>query len=399
MVRQRLDSQRPTWRMVFSDLPSTAAKNHKMHFTFGFRTSHPWLYAKKHQQRGIALLVTISIISLLVASGLQLNRRMLAAMTASATDRDRLTLSQMATAGIHGAMAMLIQDKYSSTTDSIQEDWADPEIIEELLAEMPFKDGKVGVVITDELSRIQINALVKFPEGRQFNASQHALWERFANRILSLYKDVADIEETDPATIIDAIKDWLDSGDDDAITGLNGAESDYYQDLNPPYECKNGPFADIGEVSLVKGVTPELFYGFGELLGLSSYLTAFGATETTDKKFTFEGKININTAELPVLAALLPTEAQDFAQVLYDYRISKADKTYVNDLTSPNWYKNVPGADGIDPGLISVSSDFFRITATASLHNVKTAVTAVVHREKNEKSGKWMCKILNWQVE
>jgi general secretion pathway protein K len=351
------------------------------------------------QQRGIALLITISIITLLVASGLQLNRKMLAAMTASATDRDRLTLTQMATSGIHGAMAMLIQDKYGSTTDSIQEDWADPTKVDELLAEMPFNDGKVSVTITDELSRIQINALVKFPEGREFNASQHALWERFADRFISLYKDVADIEEADTKAIIDAIKDWLDANDDDAVTGLNGAESDYYKHLDPPYACKNGPFADIGEVSLVKGVTPELFYGFGELLGFSSYLTAFGATESTDKKFTFEGKININTAELPVLAALLPTEAQDFAQLLYDHRINKADKTYVNDLTSPNWYKNVQGCDGIDPGLVTVSSDFFRITATASLHQVKTVVTAVVQREKNKKSGKWQCRVLNWQVE
>jgi general secretion pathway protein K len=394
-----LTASAPPFGRGFFELQPTVDKDHEMHSAFDFRTSRLGPAAIKHQQRGIALLITISIITLLVASGLQLNRRMLAAMTASATERDRLTLSQMATAGIHGGMAILIQDKYGSATDSIQEDWADPEKVEEVLAEMPFDDGKVNVVIADELSRIQINALVKFPEGRQFNASQRALWDRFADRLLSLYKDVADIEETDPAAIIDAIKDWLDSNDDDAITGLNGAESDYYQGLNPPYECKNGPFADIGEVSLVKGVTPELFYGFGDLLGLSSYLTAFGATETTDKKFTFEGKININTAELPVLAALLPTEAQDFAQLLYDYRISKADKTYVNDLTSPNWYKNVPGCDGIDPGLISVSSDFFRITATASLHQVKTVVTAVVQRQKDEKSGQWMCKILNWQVE
>jgi general secretion pathway protein K len=373
--------------------------DHDTRVTLGLRTSPPGPDGNPHRQRGIALLITISIISLLVASGLQLNRRMLAAMTASATDRDRLTLSQMASAGIHGGMAMLIQDKYDSKTDSIQEDWADPEKIEEVLAEMPFDDGKVSVVIADELSKIQINALVKFPEGRQFNASQHALWERFADRMLSLYKDTTDIEETDPTTIIDAIKDWLDSNDDDATTGLNGAESDYYQGLNPPYECKNGPFADIGEVSLVKGVTPELFYGYGELLGFSSYLTVFGATPSGDKKFTYEGKININTADLPVLAALLPTEAQGFAQFLYDYRIQKADKTFIHDLTNANWYKNVPGCEGIDPGLITVSSDFFRITATASLHTVKTVVTAVVHREKSEKSGKWMCKILNWQVE
>ncbi len=49
--------------------------------------------------------------------------------------------------------------------------------------------------------------------------------------------------------IINSLKDWLDSGDDDAITGLSGAESDYYEGLEPPYSCKNGPMDNLGEVA------------------------------------------------------------------------------------------------------------------------------------------------------
>jgi DNA uptake protein ComE-like DNA-binding protein len=58
--------------------------------------------------------------------------------------------------------------------------------------------------------------------------------------------------------IADAILDWIDSDDD---TREFGAESDYYQVLDPPYTCRNGLLASIEELLLVRGVTPALLYG------------------------------------------------------------------------------------------------------------------------------------------
>jgi len=354
----------------------------------------------KHCQnhRGVALLLTLTVITILVATGLQLNREMRQAVAASAVSRDRLTLSQMAASGIHGAMALLIADRVENQTDSLQEDWADPEAVSAALADLTFEAGKVSVNIFDERARIQINALVNFPEGREFNPAQRALWERFAERLLSLAEE--DSGDSDPITIINSVKDWLDSGDDDAITGLSGAESSYYKDLDPPYECKNGPFDDLSEVALVKGVTPELFYGWGEILGLSNYLTVYGVSKAENNHFTYDGKININTAELPVLAALLPSDVENSAQALFDYRVEKEGDAYRNNLTSPTWYKNVPGFSGIDidANLITVSSDIFRIVSTAAQNDIKVTLTAIVERRQDEKSGKWYCKILNWQT-
>lgn len=385
--------------------------------------------------RGIALLITLTIITILVTAGLQLNRKTKATVDAAATLKDRFTMNQMAAGAIHAAMAILIKDAMETQVDSVQEDWADPEKIKEVLADVPFDGGTVSVVISDEMSRIQVNALVDFPEGMQFNPIQRELWLRFSEKLLAMYKEageVPDMAETDPETIVNCLKDWLDSKDDDAVTGLSGAESDYYKGLTPPYKCKNGPFSHIGEVALVKGIPPEIFNGFGELMGLSSYLTIYGAIsgdagppgggpdggmapppsdpaqdsnmfgESQSADFSYDGKININTADLPVLMALLPSEAADFAKNLYDFRVAKGqDGKFQNDLSDPGWYQNVPGFAGmeIDPSLLAVSSNFFRITATADFHKAKTTVTTVVQRQKNEKSGKWECKILNWQTE
>ena len=61
------------------------------------------------------------------------------------------------------------------------------------------------------------------------------------------------------AEAADSIIDWRD---EDENPGENGAESSYYQALPRPYACKNAPFETTEELLLVKGVTPEMLYGY-----------------------------------------------------------------------------------------------------------------------------------------
>ena len=348
--------------------------------------------------RGIALLVTLTVITVLVAATLEMNRKMRSTVISTATSRDRMTLSQMASSGIHAAKAILIKDKNDSNSDSLQEDWADPEKISEILQDLPFDDGKVVLKINDELGKIQINSLVIFPEGRDFNEPQRLLWDRFSNFLIYQNELFEDIE---PETIINSVKDWLDSGDDEAITGLNGAESDYYQDLDPPYDCRNGPFTHLNELALVRGMSPELFQGSGEMPGLSSFITIHGLTRSGNETFTYGGKININTAELPVIAALLPLGNEDLAQAVVDYRQETSGTEYIHDLSSATWYKKMPGLSDIeiDPDLIATSSNLFRIESIAILHDSKMKITAIVKREQDKETGKWGCKVLRWETE
>jgi general secretion pathway protein K len=348
--------------------------------------------------RGIALLVTLSVATVMVVASLEMNKKVRSAVFSAAAARDRMTLLHMASSGVNVAEAMLIKDRYDSDSDSLQEDWANAEKRKEILSDIPFENGSVSVSISDELGKIQINSLVQYPGGRSFNDSQRVMWERFLNYLKYQNKTFKDLE---PMTIIDSVKDWIDSGDDNAITGLNGAESAYYEDLDPPYPCKNSPFANINELALVRGVTPELFRGAGGEHGLSRYITVFGMTQTGTNSFTYEGKININTADLPTLTAILPIGSEDFAQVIFDYRNETSESGYIHDLTNPKWYKNVPGmADiTIDPNLITISSDIFRIESTATLMEMKMKITAVIHREKNDKTGKWICSVLRWDIE
>ncbi len=63
------------------------------------------------------------------------------------------------------------------------------------------------------------------------------------------------------APTADAIIDWRTP---ETTATSDGAKSDYYQGLNPPYNCKDAPFDTVEELLLVKGITPSMLYGTAE---------------------------------------------------------------------------------------------------------------------------------------
>lgn len=57
----------------------------------------------------------------------------------------------------------------------------------------------------------------------------------------------------------DAILDWMD---DDADKRDYGCEDEYYSGLTPPYKTANRPLMTVEELLLVRGVTPQLLFGY-----------------------------------------------------------------------------------------------------------------------------------------
>ncbi len=345
---------------------------------------------------GIALLVTVAILGVVVAVSLEMNRRSQSRANRALIEQNRATLTAMASSGVQAAMAILIRDKADSEIDSVQEAWATPDIVQAVVSELAFEAGELSVDIQDEQGKIQVNALVQGEGGRQYNESQRQLWDRFLRNV---HARILPKEPFDPLPVICAMKDWMDSGDDDALSCMNGAESDYYKGLTPPYPSRNGPIPHIGDLMRIRGITPELFYGLPNQSGISNFITAYRGDGTLPAGFA--GKININTAEQSVLAAMLPFGKDDLAQLLVDYRVEMSEGKYIHELSSPSWYKQVPGIEGgiIDSRLITVSSDLFRIRAIARLDHLSVMVTALVHRENDPVTGKYICKVLTWLAE
>lgn len=156
----------------------------------------------------------------------------------------------------------------------------------------PLNEATMHASIADEYGKINLNALILYENGvpEPNEPLIEALRHFFLERSDSAY---------DP---VDAILDWLDYDDGDS-TEPDGAESDYYLSLESPYSCKNGPMDSIEELLLIKGITPELYFGNAEEQSgslpqepLSEYLTVHG---------DWEGRVNVNTAREEVISAMI----------------------------------------------------------------------------------------------
>ncbi|MBU0973018.1 MAG: general secretion pathway protein GspK, partial [Proteobacteria bacterium] len=291
---------------------------------------------------GIALMVTLAVISVLLTAALYLARITGESVMATGKETDDFIAREMALSGIHLAMALLAEDAAKNEIDSVQEDWANPKKIIDAVNQLGFAQGTLLLTITDELGKLQVNALLKAFPGNELNQDQIMLWENFLS--LRIAPDKSE-DSQDVSEIINSLKDWLDSGDDDAITGLSGAESEYYLGLEYPYACSNGPFNRVSELLSVKGITPELLHtGTAEeapgdtppekALEFTDVFTVYGMEKASPgpKTYGFPGKININTAGIEVIAALLPRGMEDLARDLIDFREETAEdeETFIN---------------------------------------------------------------------
>ncbi len=173
------------------------------------------------------------------------------------------------------------------------------------------------------------------------------------NQIPSLAEELelSEIETRDMLMFIpnmtpdaaDAILDWID---DDAIPREFGAESEYYESLQPSYYATDGPMESIDELLKVAGVFPELLYGEdanrnglldanendadvslpldngdGILdVGWSAYLTV--NSKELNKRSDGEERINVNDGELTKLYDTLAEEFdEDVARFVVAYRM------------------------------------------------------------------------------
>ncbi|MFH1747568.1 MAG: hypothetical protein ABIG44_11045 [Planctomycetota bacterium] len=67
-----------------------------------------------------------------------------------------------------------------------------------------------------------------------------------------------DLQVENTEELINALLDWRDEDDE---TRDGGAESEYYNTLEPPYNAKNAPFDSVEELMLVKGFNAAVLYG------------------------------------------------------------------------------------------------------------------------------------------
>lgn len=254
-------------------------------------------------EHGMALLFTLLITIILAVVVLEFNYLMRVHATLSGNLVDDVRAQAAARAGIEKAKALLLNDLASDTkkgilADTLEEDWA---------SEIKLENSAWGAdtVITDEMGKLDLNRLVK----RSANETDI---ESVNSGVEENVKHLFELLDLDPG-LVDCIIDWIDENDEEQSFG---AENSYYQSLDPPIRCKNGPLDSIEELLLVKGFDAEILYGDEENPGLADFVTVAGDQQ---------GLININTADEKVIAAVLNSES--LASMVVDMRENEPFET------------------------------------------------------------------------
>lgn len=240
------------------------------------------------EERGFALLVVMWICLVLIALGAEFAQGMRDNATATLNFADETQSYYLATAAANRTFYQALRARDEATFGATLEE------LGEDVVPLVQTDGEwhreemwgapVWVRVTDEGGKISLNA-----------SQENLLRLVFTN--LGLDVDAA-------AALSDSVLDWIDQDDEHR---MNGAESDYYLGLPRPYVAKNTPFDSLEELLLVKGVTPELFYGHNEQypIGLIDVFTVYNRY----------GTVNVRNMTPPVMQTLFALDEEELAQI------------------------------------------------------------------------------------
>ena len=311
----------------------------------------------RKNQNGMALLLVLVIITLLTSLLMELSYSTLVDQRLTETFRDSTKAYYLAKGGIAAGRMLLKADK--NDYDSTDELWHTG------IINYPVGQGAVSVAITDLDGKLAINELVNG------NNPQTVVVDRFYRLFSSL-----EIEHlADPAELVAALIDWLDSGSqnyqliqtDGLDIPVSGAEDDYYQGLANGYSCKNGPLESMDELLLVKGFSQEV------VNIVAPYLTVNGSN-----------KININTASDKVLLSLSSQLDEQAIEAILEHRqdgpIEKI--TELESLLADEAYSIVKSLANQE--LLGTESRYYRIDSEAMVNDGRQRLVAEVDKKNNQ---------------
>ncbi len=307
---------------------------------------------RNHDERGIALLLALLVLTLLVALILEFDAEARREYREAAAFRDNFKATTLARAALQASRAVLQQDAWKDRQtkqvfDAMTDLWAIP------IKNYAIGDGILNAQIVDEKSKLNLNELAAMgpPTARQ-------------PKILRV-KRLFELLQINP-DLVDAIVDWIDQ---DEVPEPSGAETVYYQSLRPPYRAANAPLQTFDELRLVKGMTPEI------VNRLRNYATVYPQEG--------DGRINLNTADPLVLQAL-------------DYRITQA---MAGEIAVHRPFRSLQDVDRVtsfEPiakelrllNVYDVKTSVFSVRMSITVNDVTKYATAVLLRDEGRGDSK-----------
>ncbi|MFC1452862.1 general secretion pathway protein GspK [Verrucomicrobiota bacterium] len=226
----------------------------------------------------------------------------------------------------------------------------------------PLGEGEVTVAIQSERARRAVNYLDDEEE-----------WEGVL--------EVAEIPEEIWPELIESVLDWTDQDDDPRV---DGAEADYYEDLDPPYRPSNGPLFAVEELLQVRGFTRDILY--------SSTTTPLFEGEAPRRKprlidllteYGSDDKVNVNAASTNVLMTLPHEDIDLIVEAIVSEREGE-DAYFRNDT---DLFRRVPSLNTpiLRRYVTTEASEYYRITSVGKVQGVARKVWCIVSFDRGAK--------------
>jgi general secretion pathway protein K len=295
---------------------------------------------------GVILIALLWILTALSVIALSLSRESFIEVAAGRNAQSLEMSYFIARAGIETTIYKLLQKRSTSSVQATTVSEA-PDPLDLGTAKGNFAGGSYQVDVQDESGKININLV--------------------SEQQLFALVEAAGIGQPDAGIISDSILDWRDA---DTAHRINGAEDDYYQTMNPPYKAKNGRIDTVEELLLVRGITPEYFYGRSERAPDGSVSYRYGLSRLLTV-YSVRSQININFAPLAVLMSIPGMPAQA-AQMIYERRRNKPFKD-VAELT-----REIPISLSAQALQLLTTGQTGILTLTASAHTENSKSRRIV---------------------
>jgi type II secretory pathway component PulK len=379
--------------------------------------------SKPKKRRGIALIMVLLVIAVLaVLAGNFAATMKVETMLARNTSLDS-DYEWLARGGVNGAQWILSQETAQFT--GLNQCWAGGDCSSNAvlalytLEHFPIGDSGdfVKIVMEDQERFFNVNLLRRFIDGARSlspNVSPNVApnlpptpspnplegRQRAAHILDNALGSVIGVDAGQVITIRDSIIDWMDM---DENSEASGAEtSDYKSHPWLRHIAKDGPFDDLSEMLLVKGITeqPQIYSRVyaspgasvitkNNRLGASKFEQVSYDTTLVDLFTTLSaGQININTASSKVLQ-VIPEISEQMADAIVAGRAGPDPNTTEDDgyrsLTEPSQRPQSAGI--IPPGFLetlapylTVQSFYFRVHVTVTLAGGPRTYHAILQR-------------------
>jgi len=335
----------------------------------------------RDNERGIALFLVLWVLTLLSVIVGEFCFAMRTDVNITRNFKEQTEAYYIALAGMNRAISEMVRNevilekvKSKDREEKLEDVGGDEERprwrVNADIPSVPYGRGQFEIRIDNESGKVNINGA---------NGS-----------LLRIMLSGFDLDDNQESIIVDSILDWRDKND---LHRLNGAEDDYYKSLSRPYNCKNGDFDSVEELLMVRGVTPEIFYG-----GLRDIVTVFKPPERRVRlRAGYKvvsapvNKININAASREVLL-VLPSMTEELAEEIINYRKDSDFKalTEISSIVGPEVYK------AIAPFITLKASPFYTIVCVGKVEgaDVEQGVEGVVEIGKKLRGG---YRVIQWR--